>query len=161
ESIKHPYHMHMNPFYVPSLGVWKDTIAISREETTKIHFVPTDFAGRTVLHCHILDHEDQGMMKEIVIESTTRQKYPDLYQLERLRSREITSLPELSLESGKNNVLVFVSGMGCAHCVEGVVKLWKRSEPLKNLNATIKCMSAAPIEQNSLVSFGLKRKDHF
>jgi FtsP/CotA-like multicopper oxidase with cupredoxin domain len=27
-----------------------------------------DFAGTTVLHCHILDHEDTGMMAIIKVE---------------------------------------------------------------------------------------------
>ena len=26
-----------------------------------------DFPGRTVYHCHILDHEDQGMMGTIAV----------------------------------------------------------------------------------------------
>ncbi|MFN6437263.1 MAG: multicopper oxidase domain-containing protein [Nostoc sp. DedSLP01] len=29
---------------------------------------PTEFNGKFVLHCHILDHEDQGMMKLVTIE---------------------------------------------------------------------------------------------
>ena len=161
ESVKHPFHIHVNPFYVPSLGVWKDTLAISREEVTKIHFIPSDFCGRSVLHCHILDHEDQGMMKDVVIEGTSRSQYPDLYQVERLSDGESTQIAGLQLEPGKNNVLVFISGMGCAHCVQGMVQLWKRSDPLKNLDATIKCMSATPFEQKSLATFGLKTKDHF
>jgi FtsP/CotA-like multicopper oxidase with cupredoxin domain len=27
-----------------------------------------DFAGKTVQHCHILDHEDRGMMATVVME---------------------------------------------------------------------------------------------
>jgi len=27
----------------------------------------TDITGRTVYHCHILDHEDRGMMGVIVV----------------------------------------------------------------------------------------------
>ena len=161
EAVKHPFHIHVNPFYVPSLGVWKDTLAISRDEITKVHFVPTDYSGRSVLHCHILDHEDQGMMKDINIVGTSRDQYPDLYQLERLSQEDRMQLDGLTLVPNKNNVLVFVTGMGCSHCVEGLVKLWKRSDPLKDLDATVKCMSAAPIEPKALASFGLSKKDHF
>lgn len=161
EAVKHPFHIHVNPFYVPSLGIWKDTLVISREEITQVHFIPTDFAGRSVLHCHILDHEDQGMMKDINIVGTSREQYPDLYQLDRLSQTEQMQIDGLNLVPGKSNVLVFVNGMGCPHCVEGLVKLWNRSDPLKSLDATVKCMSASPIEEKALASFGLRKKDHF
>lgn len=161
EAVVHPFHMHVNPFYVPSLGVWKDTIAISREAITKIHFVPTDFSGRSVLHCHILDHEDQGMMKDINIVGPSRDNYPDLYQLERVTAEEHLQIEGLDLEPNRPNVVVFVTGMGCPYCVENVIKLWKRSDPLKDLGATIKCLSASPIEPSALASFGLSVKDHF
>lgn len=161
EAVKHPFHIHVNPFYVPTLGVWKDTLAISREEVTKVYFVPQDFAGRSVLHCHILDHEDQGMMKDINIVGASRSQYPELYQLERVPDSEQASVSSLQLESGKNNVLVFITGMDCPHCAEGLVKLWKRSDPLKNFNATIQCLSAMSFEQSDLTNLGVAEKDHF
>ena len=161
EAVKHPFHMHVNPFYVPSLDVWKDTIVISRDTLTEIRFMPTDYAGRSVLHCHILDHEDQGMMKDINIEGTTRSQYPDLYALERIPAESQIRIDGITLKPDKNNVLIFVSGLGCPHCVQGMIKLWKRSDPLKNLDATMKCMSSTSFEQKDLVALGLIKKDHF
>jgi hypothetical protein len=161
ESVKHPFHMHVNPFYVPSLGVWKDTLAISREIVTPIHFIPNDYCGRSVVHCHILDHEDQGMMKDLNIVGSSRAQYPDLYLLERVAEAERMKIDGLDQEPGKNNVLVFISGMGCPHCADGLVRLWKRSDPLKNLDATIKCMSATPFQQRGLKALGVRKKDHF
>lgn len=161
EAVKHPFHMHVNPFYVPSLDVWKDTIVISREAVTQIQFLPSDFAGRSVVHCHILDHEDQGMMKDINIEGNTRAQYPDLYALERVSADSQVRINGLKYTPGKNNVFVFISGMGCPHCVHGAIKLWKRSDPLKNLDATIKCVSAAPFTAKDLAAVGLSPKDHF
>ena len=161
ESVRHPFHLHVNPFYVPSLGVWKDTLAISREIVTPIHFIASDYCGRSVVHCHILDHEDQGMMKDINIVGTSRAQYPDLYLLERVAQAERTTIDGLDLDPGKHNVLVFISGVGCPHCAEGLIKLWKRSEPLKNLDAKIKCMSATPFQQRELKALGLSKKDHF
>ena len=32
---------------------------------TKMRVLPTDFTGETVLHCHILGHEDRGMMQNV------------------------------------------------------------------------------------------------
>ena len=46
-------------------------------------------------------------------------------------------------------------------CAESVVQLWKRSDPLKKYDATIKCMSATPVESASLTAFGIAKKDHF
>lgn len=161
EAVKHPFHIHVNPFYVPALGIWKDTIVISREEVTTVHFLPTDYSGRSVLHCHILDHEDQGMMKDINIVGTSREQYPDLYQMERVSESDQIQLNGLDLTPDKHNVLVFITGMGCSHCVENLIKFWKRSDPLKDLDATVKCMSLAPFQQKDLVRIGVTKKEHF
>jgi FtsP/CotA-like multicopper oxidase with cupredoxin domain len=42
--------------------VWRDVVNIpaNGQVLVRIHF--KDFTGRSVYHCHILDHEDQGMM---------------------------------------------------------------------------------------------------
>ena len=41
---------------------WQDVVNIPAfgEVTVRVAF--EDFGGRTVYHCHILDHEDLGMM---------------------------------------------------------------------------------------------------
>jgi L-ascorbate oxidase len=66
----------VDPQYPGLKGVWKDTLYI-KNATGK--FVPTGqytvvvrtryerYIGDFVLHCHILDHEDQGMMQNIRI----------------------------------------------------------------------------------------------
>lgn len=73
-SIDHPFHLHTNRFQIierngkpePFL-TWKDTVSIKGYETVTIRVRFEDFVGRTVYHCHILDHEDQGMMGVIEI----------------------------------------------------------------------------------------------
>jgi FtsP/CotA-like multicopper oxidase with cupredoxin domain len=47
--------------------VWRDTIILHEGWTVKFRTRYADFAGRFVQHCHILDHEDQGMMELIEI----------------------------------------------------------------------------------------------
>ena len=73
-SIDHPFHLHTNRFQVierngqpESLLAWKDTVSLKGNETVIIRVRFEDFVGRTVYHCHILDHEDQGMMGIIEI----------------------------------------------------------------------------------------------
>ncbi|WP_392749021.1 multicopper oxidase family protein [Streptomyces sp. LN590] len=66
----HSFHIHTNDFQLmstdgkthdPSHG-WYDTVNVPArgEIVFRIHFI--DFTGKTVLHCHILNHEDMGMM---------------------------------------------------------------------------------------------------
>lgn len=66
----HSFHIHTNDFqlmstngkpYDPSHG-WHDTVNVPARGriVIRIHFI--DFTGKTVLHCHILNHEDMGMM---------------------------------------------------------------------------------------------------
>ncbi|WP_236619038.1 multicopper oxidase family protein [Acaryochloris sp. CCMEE 5410] len=68
-SVDHPFHLHTNRFQVierngkpEPLLAWKDTVSVGGYESVKIRVRFEDYTGRTVYHCHILDHEDQGMM---------------------------------------------------------------------------------------------------
>ena len=65
----HPFHLHTNAFQVierngivETIPQWKDTVLIPTGESIKIRIPFQDFVGRTVYHCHILDHEEMGMM---------------------------------------------------------------------------------------------------
>ncbi len=65
----HPFHLHTNRFQVVSRNgeavenrTWKDTVLVARGETVRIRIPFRDFVGKTVYHCHILDHEELGMM---------------------------------------------------------------------------------------------------
>jgi FtsP/CotA-like multicopper oxidase with cupredoxin domain len=71
--LPHVFHIHVNPFQYtrkdpqnkPEL-VWKDTLLIpAGNGTNSVNVFTTykDFTGRFVMHCHILDHEDLGMME--------------------------------------------------------------------------------------------------
>jgi FtsP/CotA-like multicopper oxidase with cupredoxin domain len=65
----HPFHVHVNPFQVVArdgrpvspLG-WEDTTNVPAGGSVTLRIPFKDFAGKTVYHCHILDHEDRGMM---------------------------------------------------------------------------------------------------
>ena len=65
----HPFHLHTNAFQVIARNgrpvtnpQWKDTILVPTGETVRIRIPFKDYAGKTVYHCHILDHEELGMM---------------------------------------------------------------------------------------------------
>jgi FtsP/CotA-like multicopper oxidase with cupredoxin domain len=79
----HPFHIHINPFQVIELfdpaympaslkdtgvpmrqpWVWWDDFAIPPGGWAKMWTRFVDFTGTYVFHCHILGHEDRGMMQ--------------------------------------------------------------------------------------------------
>jgi len=72
----HPFHLHTNRFQVVSRNgqavenrTWKDTVLVPRGESVRIRIPFRDFVGKTVYHCHILDHEELGMMGIIAMQS--------------------------------------------------------------------------------------------
>jgi FtsP/CotA-like multicopper oxidase with cupredoxin domain len=71
---RHPFHIHVNPFMHTRIGpgglpenVWRDTLIIEKGRPERILTRYEDYKGKFVLHCHILDHEDQGMMQAVEI----------------------------------------------------------------------------------------------
>lgn len=79
----HPFHIHVNDFQVmrvnsqpyPANGT-QDVVIIPKQRTIKGKTVDgtvvirnryTDFDGWFVFHCHILDHEDFGMMATVQV----------------------------------------------------------------------------------------------
>jgi len=72
----HPFHLHVNPMQVISRNgrpepyrAWRDVVLVRPGETVRVRTRFSDFAGKSVYHCHILDHEELGMMGNILIEA--------------------------------------------------------------------------------------------
>lgn len=70
----HPFHIHVNPFQTWRAGpdgkaelIWKDTLLVPQGPPLHVYTHYTDYIGTYVYHCHILDHEDQGMMEMVNI----------------------------------------------------------------------------------------------
>lgn len=70
----HPFHIHVNPYQVISVnGIevdrkgYDDTFPVPAESTVVIRTKYRDFDGKYVLHCHILFHEDHGMMQVVEV----------------------------------------------------------------------------------------------
>lgn len=66
-AMDHPMHIHTNPFQVIGRGgepeaAWRDIVLVPRNGSARIRTQFRDYAGKLVYHCHILDHEDLGMM---------------------------------------------------------------------------------------------------
>jgi len=72
--LPHVFHIHINPFQVFRNGpngqpqvVWKDTQFIPAGGTVNVYTQYLDYTGAFVIHCHILDHEDLGMMETVEV----------------------------------------------------------------------------------------------
>lgn len=68
----HPFHLHVWPFHVlagsagmPPAGVLQDVVLVPARGWVRLRIPFSDFTGRSVFHCHILDHEDLGMMATV------------------------------------------------------------------------------------------------
>ena len=68
-SMDHPFHLHGFQFQildrdgVPEPFVsWKDVVNVRKHQTVRFIVRFDDFPGQWMYHCHILDHEDHGMM---------------------------------------------------------------------------------------------------
>jgi FtsP/CotA-like multicopper oxidase with cupredoxin domain len=86
-SMAHPIHLHGQAFQILSrtvavegnedyasvkdgfiAGGWKDTVLVMPGETVKIIKPFQDFKGLFMYHCHNLEHEDMGMMRDFSVE---------------------------------------------------------------------------------------------
>lgn len=56
-----------DPQFLDLRGVWKDTIFTKQDYEVVMRTRYERYIGEYVLHCHILDHEDQGMMQNVRI----------------------------------------------------------------------------------------------
>ncbi len=80
----HPFHIHVNPFQIISItnlatpgvlepqyqdliGTWRDTLLVINGYKIEVATQYRRYIGEYVLHCHILEHEDQGMMQNVKV----------------------------------------------------------------------------------------------
>jgi FtsP/CotA-like multicopper oxidase with cupredoxin domain len=70
----HVFHIHQNPFQVTAINGqpvaeprWRDTEILPANGTLSFRSRFLDFTGRYVLHCHMMNHEDMGMMQLIEV----------------------------------------------------------------------------------------------
>jgi len=80
-DLPHPFHIHDIQFLILTRNGspppenergWKDVVLVSQEETVRFiaHF--SEFADPDIpfmYHCHILEHEDAGMMGQFLVKA--------------------------------------------------------------------------------------------
>jgi FtsP/CotA-like multicopper oxidase with cupredoxin domain len=91
----HPLHLHINPFQITALdaaaggggyfqvGDWHDTLLLTAGGNQLTVRMNTDtFTGKMVIHCHILEHEDEGMMAWLDVTGSEGTTYSGNKQLD-------------------------------------------------------------------------------
>ena len=78
-AMPHPMHLHGGQFQVVRReGVahagyvddgWKDTVLVMPGERARILVRYADYTGLFLYHCHNLEHEDAGMMRNFLVEA--------------------------------------------------------------------------------------------
>jgi FtsP/CotA-like multicopper oxidase with cupredoxin domain/peroxiredoxin len=157
----HVFHIHVNPFEVVSVKdadgretlprpVWRDTIVLLPGQTVTFNTKYRRYIGEFVQHCHILDHEDLGMMEQIAIDppgglmnhGAAPGMQPGLGKLPAMAPRWALPDPEgksvtLNQFAGKKVILVFYRGLGCTHCRSQLDSLARRHRDFAAAGATV------------------------
>lgn len=146
----HPLHIHVNPFLVapepqgspnptrkskglPPAPFWADTLLLQSQDTLPIRVtMPFDrWTGRAVGHCHILDHEDAGMMNLIDIEPAVK-GFPEVPLAGLMDMPKFPNFDFAKLRLGQKHaavagrVVIYVfmppptGGTTCTHCTASV-----------------------------------------
>jgi FtsP/CotA-like multicopper oxidase with cupredoxin domain len=70
----HIFHIHTNPFCLTKVNgvalpnpVWLDTAVLPRNGSLTFRSRFLDFTGRYMLHCHMMNHEELGMMQVVEV----------------------------------------------------------------------------------------------
>lgn len=127
-EVAHPFHIHINPFLITKVQnakdedvtlkeigkpTWRDTLAMKQGYTYTLLTKYETFAGKFVDHCHILDHEDQGMMEQVWIVDPKAPPASPAAPAAILDSP--AKLPVAN--PAKPTVAIFVKGSTCVHCM--------------------------------------------
>lgn len=170
--VTHPFHIHVNPFEVTSImapdsanpgklveqitngPVWRDTVKIPGGGYVKMRTKYTDFIGTFVQHCHILDHEDQGMMQLIDIVDKNAPANASVRPVPAVDSAAPDfTLPDAEGQThslvdfqGKSTVVFFFKGHGCLHCAQQVAAFTEHYQSLLNKGVQVIGVTSDSVE---------------
>jgi len=141
--------------------IWRDTLMAPSGRTESVRMRFRDWTGETVLHCHIVDHEDQGMMKNVLILGEGEAAPPDGAPAARnatpgeeetpatpvaapdfTLTDETNKLRSLRDFLGKKVILVFYRGTGCVHCSQQMEAFAKIKDQIDRAGVTLIAVSS-------------------
>jgi FtsP/CotA-like multicopper oxidase with cupredoxin domain/peroxiredoxin len=180
----HPFHIHVNPFQVISytdpngkttpMNEFRDTLFIPVGASYTIRSRFQDLTGLSVLHCHILDHEDQGMMVPIKlvqpgdptaggVDPSSLLKIAD-YPAPALALPDVRGAQvDLKQFQGRSVVLVFFKGVRCAYCVADLRATVREARARIGQTVEIVAVSSRKVDDlaKALAILGVKETDRF
>ncbi|HND56779.1 MAG TPA: multicopper oxidase domain-containing protein, partial [Pirellulaceae bacterium] len=157
-AVTHPFHIHVNPFLVAKVSkwdgekmvdvtkdeigfpVWRDTLAMKQGYTYELLTRYADFAGAFVDHCHILDHEDSGMMELVKIIDPRPDANSDAANGPRQPQNRRRISAAIPPADGRPSVLLFVKGAYCSHCMSQLDAMAKQ---LAGADVSVSVISAS------------------
>jgi len=139
-GVAHPFHIHINPFLITRVldenmqdvlerefggSVWRDTLAMKQGYTYTLLTKYERYTGRYVNHCHILDHEDSGMMEivEVYDPATTQPRSAPLGVAAAGGSDGAPAV--LQATPGRPTLAVVVRSVDCGLCREQIAAFEK------------------------------------
>lgn len=159
KAVHHPFHIHQNPFYVRSIQDyegnellplddngdpiprWQDTVYLPHNGGRVIFRSRFwDYTGKYVDHCHLLQHEDWGMMQaiEVVDGVNTKANYLPLPVSEASKQNVFPGLSlkqMFTLDLGKvKNVFIDDSSLKML-CYDPSTTSFFNQTPITNLTA--------------------------
>lgn len=120
--LAHPFHLHGFPFYIldryggepnPEEKGRKDVVLVHPNEQIRIIARFSDFADPTMpymFHCHLLSHEDDGMMAQFTVVSPVRVK--DELQEETVEIFPNPANDKVQIRCSKNGIWKIVNSVG-------------------------------------------------
>ncbi|MDZ4850136.1 MAG: multicopper oxidase domain-containing protein [Pirellulaceae bacterium] len=153
-GITHPFHIHTNPFQIVRIktfqgtdvteqelgtgykSLWRDTLAMKQGLTYELLTKYEDFTGSFVNHCHILDHEDNGMMEKVTIIDPSNPSSP-------VPLSATQPLAQWKGKTAKPSVTFFVKGSFCPHCME---QLKEMAETLADKGLDVSVVAASTLD---------------
>ncbi|HLP28843.1 MAG TPA: multicopper oxidase domain-containing protein [Candidatus Didemnitutus sp.] len=109
----HPIHVHGPQFRVvsrtngqlaPHEKAYKDTILVHPSETVRILVTASSYLGLSLIHCHNLEHEDDGMMLNIMVSAATGVLDDDHVEIEMYPQPTSDSIIIRHNKKGKQNI---------------------------------------------------------
>ncbi len=88
-DMDHPFHLHGFQFQVldrngvpEPFSSWKDTVNVRKGEVVRFIVRFNNYPGKRLFHCHILEHEDLGMMGILEVRPPGEQPSPTRGEME-------------------------------------------------------------------------------
>ncbi len=82
-DMDHPFHLHVYPFIVlgrngepEPVRMWRDTVNLAAGDRVELLVPFEHFSGTAIYHCHIVEHEDRGMMACFAVDQGNHDAIP-------------------------------------------------------------------------------------